>query len=58
MIIRPEKDFASTEDEMLTFFKKLNTNYKSYVSIPDGGHAIMLEKGHNHFQNIVLHFLH
>jgi pimeloyl-ACP methyl ester carboxylesterase len=57
LIIRPEKDFATTESESLEFFGKLGTNYKSYAALPEGGHAIMLEKNHDKFQSAVLSFL-
>lgn len=57
LIIHPEKDFLATEAETLEFFGKLGTNYKSYVALPDGGHAILLEKNHKKFQGVVLGFL-
>lgn len=57
LIIYPEKDFLSTKDETLEFFGKLGTNYKSYVFLPDGGHAILLEKNYKKFQSVVLGFL-
>jgi pimeloyl-ACP methyl ester carboxylesterase len=57
LIIWPEKDFLATEPETLEFFSKLGTSYKSFVSLPDGGHAIMLEKGYKKFQTAVLGFL-
>lgn len=56
LIIRPEKDFASSQEEMLTFFSKLKSPDKAYVSLPEGGHAIILEKGHRRFQHEVLAF--
>ncbi len=57
LIIHPEKDFLASESESLEFFGKLGTNYKSYVALPDGGHAIILEKNYRKFQNAVLSFL-
>ena len=57
LIIHPEKDFLATESETLEFFGKLGTNYKSYIALPDGGHAILLEKNYKKFQNAVLSFL-
>lgn len=57
MIIRPEKDFLSSEAQTLEFFQKLGTNYKSYAFLPDGGHAILLEKNYRKFQDVVLGFL-
>ena len=56
LIIRPEHDFASTPEEMATFFGMLRSADKSYISLPDGGHNIILEKGHRRFQQVVLSF--
>jgi len=56
LIIRPEKDSVSRPEEMLEFFGKLKTADKSYVCLPEGGHAIHLEKGHRRFQQTVLAF--
>lgn len=57
LIIHPEKDFLASEAETLEFFGKLGTTYKSYAALPDGGHAIMLEKNYRKFQSVVLGFL-
>jgi pimeloyl-ACP methyl ester carboxylesterase len=57
LIIHPEKDFLASEAETIEFFGKLGTNYKSYAALPDGGHAIMLEKNYKKFQTVVLGFL-
>jgi pimeloyl-ACP methyl ester carboxylesterase len=57
LIIHPEKDFLATEAETLEFFGKLGTDYKSYIALPDGGHAILLEKNYKKFQGAVLGFL-
>lgn len=57
LIIRPEKDFLGTEAQTLEFFQKLGTDYKSYAFLPDGGHAILLEKNYRKFQAVVLGFL-
>jgi pimeloyl-ACP methyl ester carboxylesterase len=57
LIIHPEKDFLATEAETLEFFAKLGTAYKSYIALPDGGHAIMLEKNYKKFQSAVLGYL-
>lgn len=57
LIIRPEKDFAITESDALEFFANLGTQHKSYVALPDGGHAILFEKNHRMFQQAVLGFL-
>jgi pimeloyl-ACP methyl ester carboxylesterase len=56
LILRPEKDSVSTTTEMLEFFGNLGTADKIYVSLPEGGHAILLEKGHRRFQQVVLDF--
>ena len=57
LIIYPEKDFLATKDEALEFFGRLGTTYKSYVFLPEGGHAILLEKNYKKFQSVVLGFL-
>lgn len=57
LIIHPEKDFLATEAETLEFFAKLGTAYKSYMALPEGGHAILLEKNYKKFQAAVLGFL-
>ena len=57
LIIHPEKDFLASEAETLEFFGKLGTTYKSYAALPDGGHAIILEKNYRKFQSVVLGFL-
>ncbi len=41
----------------MEFFGKLRTKYKSYVFLPDGGHAILLEKNYRKFQSVILGFL-
>ncbi len=56
LVIRPEQDFVSTPEEMLEFFGRLKSADKSYVVLPDGGHAILLEKGHRRFQEVVRGF--
>ncbi len=56
LVIRPENDFSSTPKEMLEFFGKLRNADKSYICLPDGGHNIILEKGHGGFQQAVLAF--
>ncbi len=57
LIIHPEKDFVATEAATLEFFSRLGTKYKSYAALPDGGHAILLEKNYRKFQDVVLGFL-
>jgi pimeloyl-ACP methyl ester carboxylesterase len=57
LIIHPEKDFLASEAETLEFFGKLGTTYKTYAALPDGGHAILLEKNYKKFQSVVLGFL-
>jgi len=38
------------------FFWQLATHDKSYVILPQGGHMILLENSHRHFQSEGLHF--
>jgi pimeloyl-ACP methyl ester carboxylesterase len=57
LIIRGEKDPISLESDLLPFFAALGTHDKSYVELPHGGHAVMLEKRHHTFQHAVLSFL-
>ena len=57
LLIHPEKDFVANEAASLEFFSRLGTKYKSYAALPDGGHAILLEKNYRKFQDVVLGFL-
>jgi pimeloyl-ACP methyl ester carboxylesterase len=56
MIIHGEKDFAAKEEDLLPFYSQLNTHDKRYVLLPDGGHVMLLEKGHRRLQHEVLSF--
>jgi pimeloyl-ACP methyl ester carboxylesterase len=56
LILRGDQDPVSTETEMLEFFGKLGTTDKSYLSLPNAGHAALLERGHLKFQHAVLAF--
>jgi pimeloyl-ACP methyl ester carboxylesterase len=56
MIIHGEKDFAAKEEDLLPFYAQLKTHDKSYVVLPDGGHMLILERGHRRFQHEVLSF--
>ena len=57
LIIHGERDYAAQLEDLLPFFQALKTSDKSYVLLPDGGHAIMLEKQHLMFQREILSFL-
>jgi pimeloyl-ACP methyl ester carboxylesterase len=57
MIIHGERDYAAKEEDLVPFFSQLKTHEKQYVLLPDGGHALMLEKDHRRFQHEVLSFL-
>jgi len=57
LIIKAENDRSISEEDALEFLRKLATNYKSYIALPDGGHAILLERNHDKFQTAVLTFL-
>jgi pimeloyl-ACP methyl ester carboxylesterase len=56
LVLRPDKDFAATPQDLLAFFARLQTADKTYVALPDSGHAAILEKGHRRFQQVVLAF--
>jgi pimeloyl-ACP methyl ester carboxylesterase len=49
MIIHGEKDFAAKEEDLLPFYAQLNI-------LPDGGHILLLEKGHARLQHEILSF--
>jgi pimeloyl-ACP methyl ester carboxylesterase len=57
LIIFGEQDFAANDADLLPFFEQLSTHDKSYVQLPDGGHMMILEKGHRRLQHEVLSFL-
>jgi alpha-beta hydrolase superfamily lysophospholipase len=44
------------EEDLLPFYSQLRTHDKAYVLLPDGGHALMLEKDHRRFRHEVLSF--
>jgi pimeloyl-ACP methyl ester carboxylesterase len=56
MIIHGEKDYAAQEEDLLPFYAQLGTHDKRYILLPNGGHAVMLEKDHRRFQHEVLNF--
>jgi len=56
MIIHGEKDWLSKEEDLLPFYSQLKTRDRRYILLPDGGHALMLEKDHRRFQHEVLSF--
>src|SRR6266851_8321514 len=56
MIIHGERDYAAKVEDLLPFYSQLSTHDKLYVLLPDGGHALMLEKDHRRFQHEVLSF--
>jgi len=56
MIIHGERDYAAKEEDLLPFYSQLRTHDKEYVLLPDGGHALMLEKDHRRFHHEVLSF--
>jgi alpha-beta hydrolase superfamily lysophospholipase len=51
-----ERYYAAKEEDLLPFYSQLSTHDKEYVLLPDGGHALMLEKDHRRFQHEVLSF--
>jgi len=57
MIIFAEKDSIANDKDLLPFFEQLNTHDKSYVMLPEGGHMMILEKGHRRLQHDILSFL-
>jgi alpha-beta hydrolase superfamily lysophospholipase len=56
MIIHGERDYAAKGEDLLPFFSLLKTQDKRYILLPDGGHALILEKDHQRFQHEVLSF--
>lgn len=56
MIIFGEYDYFAQEEDLLPFFSQLKTREKQLVLLPNGGHALMLEKDHRRFQHAVLSF--
>ena len=56
MLIHGEYDDVADLDGLLPFFKQLPNPYKRYVVIPDAGHMMHLQKGHQLFQHEVSSF--
>ncbi len=56
MIIHGEYDDVADSDGLLPFFKQLPNPYKRYVVIPNAGHMMHLQKGHQLFQHEVCCF--
>ncbi len=56
MIIHGEKGYIAKEEDLLPFYSQLKTHDKRYILLPDGGHALILEKDHRRFQHEVLSF--
>jgi pimeloyl-ACP methyl ester carboxylesterase len=57
MIIHGEYDDVSDTDGLLSFFKQLPNPYKRYVIVPEAGHMMHLQKGHQLFQKEISGFL-
>jgi pimeloyl-ACP methyl ester carboxylesterase len=57
MIIHGQYDDVADLDGLLPFFQQLPNPYKRYVVIPDAGHMMHLQKGHQMFQHEVVGFL-
>jgi pimeloyl-ACP methyl ester carboxylesterase len=56
MIIYGEYDYYAKDDDLLPFFAEIKARDKQLVLLPNGGHALMLEKDHRRFQHEVLRF--
>jgi pimeloyl-ACP methyl ester carboxylesterase len=56
MVIHGEYDDVADMDGLLPFFKQLPNPYKRYIVIPDAGHMMHLQKGHQLFQHEVSSF--
>jgi pimeloyl-ACP methyl ester carboxylesterase len=56
MIIYGEYDYYAKDDDLLPFFGEIKARDKQLVLLPNGGHALMLEKDHRRFQHEVLRF--
>jgi pimeloyl-ACP methyl ester carboxylesterase len=57
MIIHGQYDDVADLDGLLPFFQQLPNPYKRYIVIPDAGHMMHLQKGHQMFQHEVVGFL-
>jgi pimeloyl-ACP methyl ester carboxylesterase len=56
MIIHGEFDDVADLEGLLPFFQQLPNKFKSYVVIPNAGHMMHLQKGHQLFQHEVAGF--
>jgi len=56
MIIHGQYDDVADLDGLLPFFQELPNPYKKYVVIPNAGHMMHLQKGHQVFQHEVASF--
>lgn len=56
MIIHGEYDDVADTDGLLPFFEQLANPQKQYVIIPEAGHMMHLQKGHDLFQHEVVSF--
>jgi len=56
MIIHGEYDDVADLDGLFPFFQQLPNRYKRYVVIPNAGHMMHLQKGHQLFQQEVAGF--
>jgi len=56
MIIHGQYDDVADLDGLLPFFQQLPNPNKRYVVIPDAGHMMHLQKGHQQFQHEVASF--
>ena len=56
MIIHGEYDDVADLDGLIPFFQQLPSKYKRYVVIPNAGHMMHLQKGHQLFQYEVAGF--
>ncbi len=56
MIIHGQYDDVADLDGLLPFFQQLPNPNKRYVVIPDAGHMMHLQKGHQMFQHEVISF--
>ncbi len=56
MVIHGEYDDVADLDGLLPFFQQLPNPYKRYVVIPNAGHMMHVQKGHQLFQHEVCSF--
>ncbi len=56
MIIHGQYDDVADLDGLLPFFRQLPNPYKKYVVVPNAGHMMHLQKGHQLFQREVAAF--